>query len=155
MKKRIWFCCAVVVFLMGFSLSVVQAGFEMPPDIKACDIVTGEEVAKLAGGKMLVKPTAISYFCNYVIEMNEGGVESYQLTFDSPDSTKIILENISSEEKGEKIDGVLDEAYLGKAFMSNEITLRALRRDKMGMNVSGARKEVVLKIARLAVTRLP
>ena len=152
---RLGFCGFGVMVLLAFSPQAKAAGFEMPPDIKACEIVTGEEVAKLADGKMLVKPGSTSFFCNYVVELEGGAAESYQLTFDSASSTELILEHSSEEEKGEKVDGILDEAYLGISPLSEQVQLTALQKGKLGMVVSGDREEVVLEIARLAVTRLP
>jgi hypothetical protein len=152
--KRVGFCSVMVVSILFFAIQAVAAGMEIP-DINACEVVTGDEVAALAGAKLLVKPGSTSFFCNYTVEKLEGGVESYQLTFESPDQAKVILDNISGDEKGEKIEGVLDEAYLGRDAFNTYFELRALRPDKIGMNVTGDRKEVVLQIAKLAVTRLP
>jgi hypothetical protein len=155
MKGRwIGFGCALVIALLVSSFKGTASGLEIP-DIKACEVVTGEEVAALAGATMLVKPGSVSFFCNYVVEKKEGGVESYQLTFESPDTAKLLLDNISGAKKGEKVDGVLDEAYIGMDAMDSQIELRAVRQGKIGMTVTGDRKEVVLQIAKLAVTRLP
>jgi len=154
-KKLIGLCGAAFMLLLMFPLHSYAAGYEMPPDIKACEIVSGEEVAKFAGGKMLVKPTAVSFFCSYVVELEGVGTETYQLTFDSAANTELLLEHISGEEKGDKVDGILDEAYLGRDSLNVQYQLRALQKGKLGMNVNGDRKEVVLQIARLAATRLP
>jgi len=155
--KNCWpgLCGVGMMALLAFSSQAQAAGVEMPPDIKACEIVTGEEVAELAGGKMLVKPGSTSFFCNYVVEVEGGAAESCQLTFDSASSTELILEHSSGEEKGKKVDGILDEAYLGISPLSEQAQLTALQKGKLGMNVSGDREEVVLEIARLAATRLP
>ena len=143
-----------VITLLGLSLQVVGAGFEVP-DINACKVVTGEEVATLAGGKMLVKPGSNSFSCNYVIEKEDGSAESYQLTFEVPAQLRAILDHADSQEKGKKIEGILDEAYLGRDAMDTQYEVRALRDDKIGMSVTGDREEIVLKIAKFAVTRLP
>lgn len=145
----------VVLLFTAVSFRAAAAGLEMPPDIQACNIVSGEEVARLAGGKLLVKPGSTSFFCNYVVEREDGGVESYQLTFDSASSTALLMEHRNPTEKWEKIDGILDEAYLGRSSMTEQFQFQALLRSKLGLNVTGDRKEVVLQIARLAASRLP
>jgi len=152
--RWIGFCGVIVTLILFYTVQANAAGMEIP-DINACDVVTGEEVAALAGAKLLIKPGSTSFFCTYSVEKPEGGVESYQLTFGSPDQAKVILDNIGGEEKGEKIEGVLDEAYLGKDAFNNYFELRALRQNKIGMSITGDRKEVVLQIAKLAVKRLP
>jgi hypothetical protein len=155
MKRRwVGFCGVMVASILFFAIEAVAAGVDVP-DINACEVVTGEEVATLAGAKLLVKPGSTFFFCNYTVEKPEGGVEAYQLSFQSPTLAKTMMDNIGEKEKGEKVEGVLDEAYIGKDAMDLQFELRALRRDKIGMNVSGDRKDVVLQIAKLAVTRLP
>jgi hypothetical protein len=153
--KWIGFCGSVFVLFIFFPLFSFAAALEMPPDIKACEIVTGEEVAELAGAKLLTKPNLTSFFCFYVVEQESGAAENYNLTFDSASSTELLLNHMSAEEKGEKIEGILDEAYIGKKLLGGQIALRALRRGKLGMIVTGDRKDVILKIGRLAITRLP
>ena len=154
-EKWIGFCGAVFVLVIIFSLHSFAAGIEMPPDIKACEIVTGEEVAEMAGAKLLTKPGSTSFFCYYVVELEGGAAENYNLTFDSASSAQLLLDHMSAGEKGEKIEGILDEAYMGKENLSEQIALRALRHGKLGMTVTGDRAEVVLKIAKLAASRLP
>ena len=62
-KGLICFCGAVVFLLSTFAFQALAGEYDIP-DFKACEIVTGEEVAQLAGGKMLTKPISTSHVCN-------------------------------------------------------------------------------------------
>lgn len=158
MKHGQWatLCGAVLLFLLV--LAAGEAGFagtESPSSIKACEIVSGEEVAGMAGAKLLVNPLPTAMVCNYVVELAGGAAENYSLAFDEAATAELMLQYLDAEEKGTKIAGILDEAYLGREVMGSRFTLRALKKGKIGMTVTGERKEVVLKIAHLAITRLP
>lgn len=58
-------------------------------------------------------------------------------------------------ERGEKIDGLWDEAWLGKRdLMAEGYSLTVVRHGDLAFEVGGDRREVVLAIARMAAERL-
>jgi hypothetical protein len=120
---------------------------------KACDIVKVEEVASITGGKLLAKPSSTSPACMYVIEKN-GDTFSYNLIFESSDMVEALLKVQSKEEKGEKIEGKWDEAYLQNDLTGKGFNFLAVWHSDFAMEVSGDDKAAVLEIAKLAASRI-
>lgn len=122
--------------------------------IKACDVVSGADVERLAGGRLATPPTASTAACRYVIELADGGAEGYSLAFQSAVLARTVWAAQSADERGERIDGPWDEAWLGKQPMTAGVHLSAVQRD-LAVEVGGERKAVVVGMARLAAARLP
>jgi hypothetical protein len=142
--------------LAGWALAVPPAQAERDLDtVKACDIVKPDEVAAIAGGKLLAPPPAGYSFCNYVVERHRGGTESYLLRFAGARLEEPLLDHRLAEGQGEKVGGMLDAAHLGTAPFSGGFQLLAIRHGDVAMEVNGERKEVVLEIAKRAAARLP
>jgi len=123
--------------------------------VKACEMVKPDEVATLAGGKLLAERPAGYSFCNYVVEREGGGTESYTLRFVGPDLEEPLLEHLLADQEGEKVAGMLDAAHLGPAPFGDGFQLLAIRHGDVAMEVNGERKAVVLEIAKRAAARLP
>lgn len=125
-----------------------------PASLKACEIVTGEQVAKAAGGRLAAPTGSSSSVCGYVLDVGEK-TESYQLSFQPVEMVQTFF-NLSSEaDKGEKVNGPWDEAYIHPAVFGGGFSLSAVRRGDIALEVKGDRKPVVLEIGRLAGTNLP
>jgi hypothetical protein len=121
--------------------------------LKACEIVSPREVAALVGGTLLNEPPAGFPNCTYVVEVT-GDTESYRLNFADPHVYTAMLDTQSEAEKGERLSGLWDEAYVQPRAIGRGFTVIAVRRGDIAMEVSGDRKEPAVAIATLAVSRV-
>ena len=122
--------------------------------LKACEIVTPQEAATIIGGKLLNEPPAGFSNCAYVVEV-DGTTESYRISFSAPAMHEAMLETQSVAERGESIAGLWGEAYLQSRAPESGYSLVALQRGKLALEVSGDRKEPLIELAKLAVSRVP
>lgn len=122
--------------------------------LKACEIVTPQEASTIIGGKLLNEPPAGFSNCAYVVEVN-GTTESYRISFSAPAMYAALLETQSDAERGEPVAGLWDEAYVQPRAPDSGYTLMALQRGKLALEVWGDRKEPLVELARLAVSRVP
>ncbi len=129
--------------------------------IKACDLVKGDEVIKLAGAtKLQVPPAELAIGepqgCVYLVLMPGGDSEYFHVSFIPADHASPLLSMMTAEEKGEKVDGPWDEAWYGPYPLGTGKRLFALRSGDYGLEVrnSAGRKEPIVEIARLAVSRV-
>lgn len=120
--------------------------------LRACEIVKPAEVASIVGGPLLNEPPPGFANCAYVIEI-AGRTESYRLMFSEPGVYAVMLEAQTPEEKGERIDGLWDEAYV-QPGMGAGVSVIVLRRGDLALEVKGDRREPALEIARLAASRV-
>lgn len=121
--------------------------------LKACELVTPEEVATIVGGKLLAEPAAGFPNCAYVVDVN-GATESYRILFAEPGMYTALLETQSEAEKGERLDGLWDEAYVQPRAMGEGVSVIVIKRGDVALESSGPRKEPAIEIARLAVSRV-
>lgn len=121
--------------------------------IKACEIMPPQEVSTIVGGRLLNEPPAGFANCAYVVEAG-GATEQYRLVFAEPGMYTAMLDVQSEAEKGERVQGLWDEAYLQARQGADGFTLIVIRRGDLALEVSGDRKEPVLEIARLAASRV-
>lgn len=128
------------------------AGLE-PSTLKACEIVTPQDAASIAGGRLLNEPPTGYSNCAYVIEV-KGQTESYRLAFTGPGSYAAMLAAQTDAEKGERLEGLLDEAFVQPRAMGGGFSVVALRRGDVALEVSGDRRDAAVGIARLAASRV-
>ncbi|MCK6370636.1 MAG: hypothetical protein L6Q83_04775 [Gammaproteobacteria bacterium] len=121
--------------------------------LNMCDIVKPAEVAAVAGGTLATEPSWNGKACMYVIEM-PNDTESYLLSVYEAALAEALLAYESAEEKGERIDGLWDEAWLGPRSAGNGFTLLVVRRGDIAFEASGDRRDVVLALGKLAVPRV-
>ena len=81
--------------------------------------------------------------------------ESYRLSFAAPAMHEAMLEAQSVAERGESIAGLWGEAYLQSRAPEKGYSLVALQRGRLALEVWGDRKEPLIELARLAVSRVP
>lgn len=127
-----------------------------PMDLAAvdlCQLVTVHEVASTAGGKPATEPSWNGKACFYVVE-TASDTESYLAALYPASTARVLLDVMSPEEKGEKIDGPWSEAWLGPRISGTGFTLHALLDDARALEISGDRREVVLSVANLMAERL-
>jgi len=122
--------------------------------LKACEIVTPQEAATIIGGKLLNEPPAGFSNCAYVVEV-DGTTESYRLSFSAPAVHEAMLEAQGGVERGQSVTGLWDEAYVQPRALDSGYSLVALQRGRLALEVWGDRKEPLIELARLAVSRAP
>jgi len=122
--------------------------------LKACEIVTPQEASTIIGGKLLNEPPAGFSNCAYVVEV-DGATESYRISFSAPAMYAALLETQSDAERGEPVAGLWDEAYVQPRAPDSGYTLVVLQRGKLALEVWGDRKEPLIELAKLAVSRVP
>jgi len=122
--------------------------------LKACEIVTPQEAATIIGGKLLNEPPAGFSNCAYVVEV-DGTTESYRISFLAPAMHEALLETQSGAERGESVTGLWGEAYIRSRAPDIGYSLVALQRGTLALEVWGDRKEPLIELARLAVSRVP
>lgn len=122
--------------------------------IDLCKIILPAEVATAAGGTLATEPAWKGNSCMYVIETPEG-TESYLASIQPVDLVRVVLDAQTEAERGERIDGLWDEAWLGKrALVAEGYSLTVVRNGELAFEIAGDRRDVVLALARLAADRL-
>ncbi len=96
--------------------------------LRACEIVTPQDVARVTGGKLLNEPPGGFSNCTYVLEV-KGATESYRLAFSEPALYTSMLAAQTGSEKGDRQAGLWDEAYLQPRAVGGGYSLIAVRRD--------------------------
>ncbi len=98
-------------------LPVALAQARQPRDLsklRACEVVTGKDVASLANGKLTSTPlgSASGSVCSYLIELSNGEVEGYGLSFQPAANIDALFKTKSPADKGERVQDLWDDAYL-------------------------------------------
>jgi hypothetical protein len=147
------FSLVLLLFSVGlFSTFVAEA--RDPSALKACEVVTGKDVAGIAKGKLASPPLGGAQACAYLVELADGTVESYRFSIQSPAGIEAMWKSQTAPERGEAVAGLWDEAYVAKQFMASGLSLAVVKRNDLAIEVTGERKDVLLAIARLAISRL-
>jgi hypothetical protein len=151
--RRTLLVLVAAAFVVSVSPGYAQKGRDLGK-LRPCEIVTGKDVAAIAKGKLMSDPLGGSSACSYLIELSNGQVESYGLSFQAAAGVEALLKAQSPAEKGERVPGLWDEAYASKRFMASGFSLVVLRRGDMALEVTGERKDVLMAVAKLAIGRL-
>jgi hypothetical protein len=122
--------------------------------LKACEIVSGKDVAAIAKGKLMSPPLGGAQACAYLVELSNGTVESYRLSIQAPAGIEAMWKSQTPAERGEAVPGLWDEAYVAKQFMASGFSLQAVKRGDLAIEVTGERRDVLTAIAKLAISRL-
>jgi hypothetical protein len=86
------------VFVVPVSSAYAQKGRDLSK-LRPCEIVTGKDVAAIAKGKLMSDPLGGSSACSYLIELSNGQVESYGLSF-QPAAVEALFKAQSPAERG-------------------------------------------------------
>lgn len=123
--------------------------------LQLCEIVKGEEIVKIAGAAKLAAPPAqLPGGCMYVVEKSGGAAEGYNLRIESATMEAMVIDQLKPEDKMDNVPGPWDDARIGKQPLGDGLRLMVLRRNDLGIEVTGARKEPMIEIAKLAATRI-
>ena len=146
---------SLILFFLSVTLfPLLEAEARDLSPLKACEVVTGKDVAGMAKGKLMSPPLGEAQACAYLVEMADGTVESYRFSIQAPIGIEAMWKSQTAAERGETVAGLWDEAHVAKQFMASGLSLTAVRRSDLAIEVTGERKDVLLAIAKLAVSRL-
>jgi hypothetical protein len=118
------------------------------------EVVTGKDVAGIAKGKLTSPPLGGAQACAYLMELADGTVESYRFSIQAPADIEAVWKSQTAAERGEAVVGLWDQAYVAKQFMASGLSLAAVKRNDLAIEVTGERKDVLLAIAKVAISRL-
>lgn len=122
--------------------------------LRTCELIPGTEVAATAKGKLASPPIGSGGSCRYTIALPGGEVEAYQIAYQPAANVETVLKMQSPAERGEKVAGLWDEAYVGKRFMASGVSVTAVKRGDIAVEVGGERREVAIALAKIAVSRV-
>ncbi len=146
---------SLILFFLSVTLfPLLEAEARDLSPLKACEVVTGKDVAGMAKGKLMSPPLGEAQACAYLVEMADGTVESYRFSIQAPVGIEAMWKSQTAAERGETVAGLWDQAYVAKQFMASGLSLTAVKRSDLAIEVTGERKEVLLAIGKLAVSRL-
>ena len=146
---------SLILFFLSVTLfPLLEAEARDLSPLKACEVVTGKDVAGMAKGKLMSPPLGEAQACAYLVEMADGTVESYRFSIQAPVGIEAMWKSQTAAERGEPVAGLWDQAYVAKQFMASGLSLTAVKRSDLAIEMTGERKEVLLAIGKLAVSRL-
>ena len=130
---------------------------QRPSDLKpldACKILAPADVEAAAKGKQQTPQVGGEVHCGYFLQLPNKDVEQYDFYLVE---ANITVENWKAfpDQKGTPVAGLWDEAYIGPAVGSkSQLSLTALHRGDMSIEIHGPRKDVLLALAKLAISRI-
>lgn len=152
LRRRVVIAC-MMVLAAGLS-AAASAEASDPSVFKACEVVTGKDVAGMAKGKLSSPPLGGAQACAYLVELADGTVESYRFSIQTPAGIEAMWKSQTAAERGEAVPGLWDEAHVAKQFMASGLSLTVVKRNDLAIEVTGERKDVLVTMAKLAISRL-
>jgi hypothetical protein len=122
--------------------------------LDACKIVTPADVAA-ATNRKVIKSVGGQVHCSYVVDAPQSGADTYDLYLNEAAVTEALLAVTPGKERGTPVPGLWSEAYVGPAIGSpKQLSLVALRKGDMAIEVQGPNKDALIAIAKIVVLRL-
>ena len=121
--------------------------------LDACKILTSADVATTTRRKVL-KSVGGAVHCGYVVEAPQSGADTYDFFLNEASMVEALLVVKTAPEKGTPLPGLWNEAYVGPAIGSKQLSLVALQRGVMAIEIQGPNKDVLIALAMVVVSRL-
>jgi len=122
--------------------------------LDACKILLPDDVVA-ATKRKVIKSVGGQVHCSYVVEAPQSGADTYDIYLNEASVTEMLLGLKKGSEKGTPVPGLWSEAYVGPAVGSpNLLSLVALHKGDMAIEIHGANKDALIAMARVAVARL-
>ena len=132
-------------------------GAQKPRDLKkldACKLLTTADVEAAAKGKQFTPQVGGEVHCGYALQLPDKKVEQYDFYLSEPNIT-VELWKAFPTKKGTAVPGLWDEAYVGPSEGTpSQLSLVALHRGDMSIELQGPRKDVLIVLAKVAIARL-
>ena len=139
------------------SLMLLPAGLGAQPrdlsKLDACKTLTTADVSAATKHKV-IKSVGGSVHCSYVVEAPQSGADTYDFYLNEAAVVEALLGIKTAPEKGTPVPGIWSEAYVGPSVGSKQMSLVALQRGVTAIEIQGPNKEVLIALARVAVSRL-
>jgi len=136
------------------TLPPAPSGSDGRLDIVACEIVTPQQVAELAGGTIFRElEQEPSPACIYEVAAGPDGYAQFIVSIQPPDIAEASIA-MMPEELGQPVVGMGDAAYLEHDQGADTYHLLVLVRDRFGLNVSGESEDWTLALGQLFLSRL-
>lgn len=122
--------------------------------LNACTIVTPADVATATNRKVITSVGG-QVHCSYVVNAPQSGADTYDFYLNEAGVVEALLAIKTPKEKGTPVAGLWNEAYVGPATGSpGQLSLVALRKGDMAIEVQGPDKDAIIAIAKVATARL-
>lgn len=122
--------------------------------LDACKILAPADVTT-ATKRKVIKSVGGQVHCSYVVEAPQSGAETYDFYLNQASVIEALLGVQSSAEKGTPVPGLWSEAYVRPAVGTpGQLSLVALRKGDMAIEIKGPNKDALVALARIAVARL-
>jgi hypothetical protein len=132
---------------------VAQKGRDLSK-LDACKILARTDVANATQRKILTSVGGAVH-CSYVVEAPNSGSETYDFYLNEASVLEALLSVETPTEKGTPVPGLWTEAYVRPSVGSpKQLSLVALHKGDMAIEIQGPSKDVLISLARLAVSRL-
>lgn len=143
-----------ILILSIVSISIVaQKGRDLSK-LDACKIVTPADVST-ATNRKVIRSVGGQVHCSFVVDAPQSGADTYDLYLNEAAVTEALLAVKSGQERGTPVPGLWSEAYVGPAVGSpKQLSLVALRKGDMAIEIQGPNKEALIAIAKIAISRL-
>jgi hypothetical protein len=142
-----------------WTLAFAPLDAQKPRDLKkldACKVLTTADVEATAKGKQQTPQVGGEVHCGYFLQLPDKSVEQYDFYLVDANIT-VELWKAFPAKKGNPVPGLWDEAYVGPAEGGGsppQLQLMALHRGDMSIEIQGPRKDVLIALAKIAISRL-
>jgi hypothetical protein len=152
MRTRILFPAALLISLAPVALPA-QKGRDLSK-LDACKVLMPSDVTS-ATKRKLVKSVGGAVHCMYLVEAPNSGADTYDFYLNEAAVIEALLGVESPKEKGTPVPGLWTEAYVRPSVGSpTQLSLVALKKGDMAIEIQGPSKEVLISLAHTAVGRL-
>ena len=122
--------------------------------LDACKVLTPADVSAAAKRK-LVTSVGGAVHCSYVVEAPNSGADTYDFYLNEAAIIEALLQVKTAKEKGTPVPGLWTEAYVGPSIGSpKQLSLTALKRGDIAIEIQGPSQDVLIALAKTAVSRL-
>jgi hypothetical protein len=122
--------------------------------LDACKILTTADVESILKRKIMKTLTGDKH-CMYIPADPQTVADAYDFFLAEAALTEALLKMNTGADKGTPVPGLWTEAYIGPSKGTpNLLTLVALKKGDMAIEISGMSKDGLIALARLAVSRL-
>jgi hypothetical protein len=144
---------AALLCLLGATGLAGQKGRDLSK-IDACKILSTADVEATLKRKIMKTLTAEKH-CMYIPADPQAVADAYDFFLEEAAMAEMLLQMKKGTEKGTPVPGLWTEAYIGPSTGTpNLLTLVALKKGDMAIEISGMSKDGLIALARLAVSRL-
>jgi hypothetical protein len=122
--------------------------------LDACKVLPATQVASIVPVKLSMPAVGGEVHCEYVLELADKTPETYDIYLYSAELIQMLLDSEDAAGRGKPVPGLWDAAFAGKAVGGPGFRLRAIHKGDMAIELQGPRQEILIKLAKAAITNL-